>query len=394
MNILEIVGRKKQLFENDLKRFNSEINEVVRNNRFLIIGGAGSIGQEVTKQIFSRSAKLLHVVDLSENYLVELVRDLRGELGYTTEHFDTFAVDCGSQHFESFFACGKYDYVLNLSAMKHVRSDNNAFSMHRMLECNLFNTLKTYQYAKRYGSKKYFCVSTDKAANPVNFMGATKRAMEISLMRNSNSLPMSGARFANVAFSNGSLLQGFEYRIRKKQPLSTPSDISRFFVTPEESGIICLFASVLGRENEILFPYNVNEIKLTTFYQIAKNYLSHLGKQAIECYSEHEARDLINSVDLDKYWPVNVFTSDTEGEKPFEEFYTTKEELIYDRFDDLGSVKFESNVTDLEISGFINELSGVDLTNDNARDHLMALMEQFVPSYKPLKTGKFLNSRM
>ena len=240
-----------------------------------------------------RSAKLLHVVDLSENYLVELVRDIRSELGYVTKNFDTFAIDCGSPDFKHFLALGQYDYVLNLSAMKHVRSENSAFSMLRMLEVNVLNPIHNYDAAIEFGVKKYFCVSTDKAANPANFMGATKRAMEIALMRSNGDVPVSGARFANVAFSNGSLLQGFESRLAKRQPLSTPADIKRFFITAEESGIICLFAAILGERNEILFPYNEHEMKLRTFLEIAKHYLATRGLTGVECNSEQEARDFI-----------------------------------------------------------------------------------------------------
>lgn len=394
MNIFDIVGRKNPLFEGDLKRHNDEINDLVRSNKFLVIGGAGSIGQAVTKQLFSRSAKLLHVVDLSENYLVELVRDLRSELGYKTKNFDTFSIDCGSKNFGDFMAAGQYDFVLNLSAMKHVRSENSAFSMLRMLETNVFNAISTYKFADLYGAKKYFCVSTDKAANPANFMGATKRAMEISLMRDCAETPVSGARFANVAFSNGSLLQGFEYRIQKSQPLSTPSDISRFFVSPDEAGIICLFAALLGERNEILFPHNNQEIQLHTFLKIAKSYIRSTGRQGVEFASEDEARCFMKSGDLNKYWPINVFKSDTVGEKPYEEFYTNKEELICNRFIDFASVKFVSDVTDERISNFKDKIYQVPLIEDNARDKFLHLIQDFVPTFRHISAEKFLNARM
>lgn len=394
MNILEIIGRTESLFATDLLTYEEELTELVKSNKFLVIGGGGSIGQAVTRQLFMRSAKLLHVVDLSENYLVELVRDLRSELGYTTENFDTFALDCGSDEFADLMAHGRYDFILNLSAMKHVRSENSAYSMMRMIKTNIFNAISTHRLAEQYGAKKYFCVSTDKAANPANFMGATKRLMEISLMRNCNQTPVSGARFANVAFSNGSLLQGFEYRIQKKQPLSTPSDISRFFITPEESGVICLFAALLGKKNEILFPYNNSEIKLNTFKEIAQCYAKSLGKEGVFCQTEEEARRFIQTGNLEKYWPINIFETDTVGEKPFEEFYTNRETLIWGRFKDLASVKFCSKVTDDEIAAFAAHVSLVELSNPNARNELLAIVERFVPTFNHVKSEKFLNSRM
>lgn len=394
MKTLELIGRDNALFEEDLRNYDEEISQIVNENSFLVIGGGGSIGQAVTKQLFARSAKRLHVVDISENYLVELVRDLRSELGYVTKNFDTFALDCGSAYFEEFLAAGEYDFILNLSAMKHVRSENNPYSMLRMLETNVFNAISTYELANAFGAKKYFCVSTDKAANPANFMGATKRAMEISLMRSSSTTPVSGARFANVAFSNGSLLQGFQNRLAKKQPLSTPSDIQRFFITAKESGIICLFATILGKRNEILFPYNEQEIRLKTFLEIAQNFLKNLGKEGVILNSEEDARNFIKTENLDKYWPINVFFSDTVGEKPFEEFYTDREDVIWDRFRDLASVNFTSSISEGDIQNFKERVYGVNLREESAMNELLHIVKEFAPTFNHAQSNKFLNSRM
>lgn len=394
MDILNIIGRESPLFSEDLLNYEDEITNVTQDNSFLVIGGGGSIGQAVSKELFARGAKSLHIVDTNENYLVELVRDIRSSLGYRTKCFDAFAIDCGDPEFEEFFQRGKYDYVLNLSAMKHVRSENDAFSMYRMLKTNMFNTLSTYDYASNYGAKKYFCVSTDKAANPANFMGATKRAMEISLMRSSNTLSMSGARFANVAFSNGSLLQGFEFRLQKLQPLSVPSDIRRFFVTANEAGIICLFSTLLGSRNEILFPYNQHEISLRRFTEIAHNFLRSVGREGVECSSEDEARELINTIDLDKYWPINIFETDTVGEKAFEEFYTSSEQVCYGKFKDLASVKFESDISESEILSFKTAVQQIDLKKSGAKLELLELMSKFVPSFKHVYSKKTLNMKM
>lgn len=394
MQDFQIIERYEPLFKKDLNNFDEQISEVVRNSRFLVMGGGGTIGQAVTIELFKRQAKAIHVIDLNENYLVELVRDIRSSFGYLVNDFDTFAIDCGSEYFETFLAKGRYDFVLNLSAMKHVRSENSPYSMFRMLETNVINTLKTYVWSKRYEVKKYFCVSTDKASNPANFMGATKRAMELCLMQHEPVLPVSGARFANVAFSNGSLLDGFRFRISKSQPLSAPSDISRFFISKEESGIICLFATILGKSNEILFPYNDKEIKLITFKNIAENFLRSIGKEPILVYDETEARELINKVDLEKFWPLNCFHTDTAGEKPFEEFFSKFEDIDYGTFEDLASILFFSDKTDADISDFIAEILDTDLGSENAREHLLNIIGKFVPTFQHLDSKKFLNSRM
>ena len=391
---LNIIGRTTALFSQDLLEFSEDIDSIVSNSRFLVIGGGDSIGQAVVKELFKRKAKALHVVDLNENYLAELVRDVRSGDGYLVDDFDTYALDCGAIEFEQFIQLGQYDYVLNLSAMKHVRSENSIFSMLRMVHTNIINTLCTYDWATKNGVKKYFCVSTDKAANPANFMGASKRAMELCLMRADNPIPVTGARFANVAFSNGSLLEGFGYRMQKKQPLSVPLDISRFFITPEEAGIICVFSAVLGEENDILFPYNEKEMKLTSFKTITENFLSKSGRQAIPCSSETEARDLMESVDLERFWPVNYFYSDTTGEKPFEEFYTNKEDVHFGKYTDLAVIKFVSEKTSDEVASFLNNISKLKVTDPACRQHMLKLFADFVPTFEHVETNKFLNSRM
>lgn len=391
---LSILGRTNALFEDDLKKFNNQMSEIIQCSRFLVIGGGGTIGQAVTKELFIRKAGCLHVVDLNENYLVELVRDLRSSYGYLVEDFDTHALDCGSESFKDFMSVGRYDYVLNLSALKHVRSENCAFSMKRMIQTNISNTLLTYNYAHEYGAKKYFCVSTDKAANPANFMGATKRAMELSLMRENAKLAVTGARFANVAFSNGSLLDGFRFRVDKKQPLSMPDDVERFFVTQKEAGVICLFATILGETNQIFFPFNDQEIKLTKFTEVATNFLAVLGKTPVFCYDEYEARELIGKIDLEKRWPVNLFQSDTAGEKAFEEFYTDRENINYGKFLDLATINFYSDKTEEEIKGFLTEVNEIVLNKKNARNKFLEIIKSFVPSFDHVASDKFLNSRM
>ena len=255
MDKLNLIGRKKELFIQDVSDHEEELSKVVSFSSFLVIGGAGSIGQAVVKEIFKRNPKKLHVVDISENNLVELVRDIRSSFGYIDGDFKTFALDIGSIEYDAFIkADGKFDYVLNLSALKHVRSEKDPFTLMRMIDVNIFNTEKTLQQSIDSGVKKYFCVSTDKAANPVNMMGASKRIMEMFIMRKSKDIKISTARFANVAFSDGSLLHGFDQRIKKRQPIVAPNDIKRYFVIPKESGELCLMSCIFGENRDIFFP--------------------------------------------------------------------------------------------------------------------------------------------
>ena len=294
MNILKLIGRASEIFVSDMLEKDQELMKIVTRSSFLVIGGAGSIGQAVTKEIFKRGPIKLHVVDISENNMVELVRDLRSSYGYIDGDFQTFALDIGSFEYDAFIeADGVYDYVLNLSALKHVRSEKDPFTLMRMIDVNVLNTEKTILQAIKKRSKKYFCVSTDKAANPVNMMGASKRIMEMYLMSLSDKIMISTARFANVAFSDGSLLYGFNQRVQKKQPIVAPSDIKRYFVTPKESGELCLMSCVFGENRDVFFPKLNEELHLTTFADIAVKYLAELGYEPYLCQSEQEARDLM-----------------------------------------------------------------------------------------------------
>ena len=289
-SILNLIGRKTELFGPDIKSFNSDLCDIVSSSSFLVIGGAGSIGQAVTREIFKRNPRCLHIVDISENNMVELVRDVRSTLGYIDGDFQTFAIDCASNEYEALINASEgYDYVLNLSALKHVRSEKDPFTLMRLIEVNILNTIKTVQMAQNRGAQKYFCVSTDKAANPVNLMGASKRIMEMFLMRESASIEISTARFANVAFSDGSLLHGFNQRFAKRQPISAPNDVRRYFVTPQESGELCLMSCLLGENRDIFFPKLSDQLHLTTFSDIAERYLNNLGYKPYHCSTEEEA---------------------------------------------------------------------------------------------------------
>lgn len=395
MNVLALIGRDSPLFESDVQRHEAELRDLVRAGRFLVIGGAGSIGQAVTREIFKRHPKVLHVVDISENNMVELVRDVRSTLGYIEGDFRTFAIDCGSREFAALMAAGKgYDYVLNLSALKHVRSEKDPFTLMRMIEVNVLNTVATIAQARAGGARKYFCVSTDKAANPVNMMGASKRIMEMFLMRASESLPISTARFANVAFSDGSLLHGFNQRFAKRQPISAPNDVRRYFVTPQESGELCLSSCLLGENRDIFFPKLSEQLDLTRFSDIAVRYLQALGFEPFECSSEEEARDRAAELIARKQWPVFFFASDTTGEKDFEEFYTGAEVLDMERFEAIGVIKNEPLYDAARLLYFMDTIEGLRSQPTWDKPELVNLFNHMIPEFQHKETGKYLDGRM
>ena len=395
MDILSLIGRCEPLFDRDFKRLDEQLQSVVGESRFLVIGGAGSIGQAVTREIFKRKPKVLHVVDISENNMVELVRDIRSTLGYIDGEFKTFAIDCGSHKFEVLFAAeGPYDYVFNLSALKHVRSEKDPYTLMRMIEVNIFNTLKTLSMASGRGLKNYFCVSTDKAANPVNMMGGSKRIMEMFLMRASIQQDLSMARFANVAFSDGSLLHGFNQRFAKRQPISAPSDIKRYFVTPQESGELCLLAGLLGENRDIFFPKLSENLHLTTFAEIAVKYLKQLGYEPYACESEDEARDRSSELIKQKKWPCYFFKSDTTGEKDFEEFYTENETLDMKRFSSVGVIKNEPIFEEEKLSCFEKRINKIKNSSAWSREAIVELFHEMIPDFGHKETGKFLDQRM
>ena len=345
MDILSLIGRSNILFKVDLEIYNEKLITEISKSRFLIIGGAGSIGQAVTNEIFKRNPRALHVVDISENNIVELVRLLRSTVGYIDGDFKTFALDSGSNEFDALMTkSGPFDYIFNLSALKHVRSEKDPFTIMRMINVNIFNAIKLARIAKQMGAKKYFCVSTDKASNPVNMMGASKRIMEMFLMRESEAQPLSMARFANVAFSDGSLLDGFNKRFARQQPIAAPFDVRRYFLTPQESGELCLLSAILGKNRDIYFPKLDQERHMITFSEIAIRYLNSLGFKAYECSSEHEARETSQKLIEKKLWPCYFFKSDTTGEKDFEEFFTGNENVDMSSFEDVGVIKSDPRI--------------------------------------------------
>ena len=395
MNILNIIGRDVALFTSDLGYFDQRLLDLVSNSKFLVIGGAGSIGQAVSREIFKRNPKSLHVVDISENNMVELVRDLRSTEGYGSGDFKTFSIDCGSVEFEALMSSeGPYDYVFNLSALKHVRSESDPYTLMRMIMVNVFNTIKTLRLASKMGAKKYFCVSTDKAANPVNMMGASKRIMEMFLMRESLTQDISMARFANVAFSDGSLLHGFNQRFTKKQPFSAPNDVRRYFVTPQESGELCLLSGLLGENRNIFFPKLSEELHLITFSEIAVRYLRERGYEPYECESEDEARDRAEELIANKQWPCYFFKSDTTGEKDFEEFFTDNEDLDMERFETVGVIKNQPDFDEAKLDDFMDGIEALRNKGTWTKDDIVKLYFGLLPEFAHKETGKYLDQRM
>lgn len=395
MNILNLIGRDQELFSNDIATHEKELSTIVGSSRFLVIGGAGSIGQAVTKEIFKRNPQKLHVVDISENNMVELVRDIRSSFGYINGDFQTFALDCGSAEYDAFWnADGNYDYVLNLSALKHVRSEKDPYTMMRMIDVNIFNTEKTIRQCIDKGVKKYFCVSTDKAANPANMMGASKRIMEMYLMQLSEQISISTARFANVAFSDGSLLHGFNQRIQKRQPIVAPNDVKRYFVIPKESGELCLMSTIFGENRDIFFPKLSESLHLITFSEIAIRYLKAMGYEPYLCQTEDEAREQAHTLPEKGQWPCLFTASDTTGEKDFEEFFTDNELLDLNRFQNLGIIKNEAVFDSQLIKHFTHTIQNFKQTGQWTKEQLVDLFFEMIPNFGYVEKGKYLDAKM
>jgi FlaA1/EpsC-like NDP-sugar epimerase len=395
MNVdLSVIGREKKLFVKDIDHQEQILGQLVRQSSFLIIGGAGTIGQAVTKEIFKRDPSVLHVVDISENNLVELVRDLRSSIGYSGGDFQALPLDCGSIEFDAFLRGKTYDYVLNLSALKHVRTEKDPFSLMRMIQVNIFNTVKTLKQAVDMGARKYFCVSTDKAANPVNMMGGSKRIMEKYLMRYSDNIAISTARFANVAFSDGSLLHGFLQRINKRQPISAPNDVRRYFITPQESGELCMLSCLLGENRDIFFPKLSEELNLITFSEIATRFLTSLGLESCTCETENEARARVDELAAQRKWPCYFFSSDTTGEKDFEEFFMQHEKLELGRFNDIGIVKNEVPFDGALLILFEKEINNMKERLAWRKEDLVSLFEKLLPEFSHEEKGKSFDNRM
>ena len=391
-----VIGRDESLFAADLAAHESELRAGIQGKSVLVIGGAGTIGSSFIRALLRFEPSRLYVVDLNENGLTELTRDLRSTLGqFVPADYKTYPISFGDAVFERMFRReGPFDVVAHFAAHKHVRSEKDRYSIEAMLENNVVNTVKLLDLLRDQPAEHFFCVSTDKAANPANVMGASKKLMEEAVLAYATEIPATTARFANVAFSNGSLPAGFLERIAKRQPLSAPSDVRRYFVSPDESGQLCLLACITGQPADIFFP-RLDEPRMLTFSTIADALLRDLGYEPLVCSSEEEARVAASTMQPgDTTWPVFYFESDTSGEKGFEEFYTSSETVDLDRFDALGVVKATTSHDIASISSTIDDLHALFAQPDLPKEAIVDVLVRLVPTFQHVETGKSLDQKM
>lgn len=391
-----VVKRSQSMFLPDINANTEQLKHKIANKSVLVIGGAGSIGSSFIKALLLyRPAKLV-VVDTNENALAELTRDLRSTKGmYVPDDYITYPMDFASPVFRKMFVShGGFDIVANFSAHKHVRSEKDIYSVEALLQNNVLNAKKLLDLLAGCPPEEYFCVSTDKAANPVNIMGASKRIMEDVIFSYSDKFPVKTARFANVAFSNGSLPAGFLERIKKFQPLGAPSDVRRYFVSPEESGQICLLSCILGNNREIFFP-KLEDAQMMTFDRIAVDLLHEYGYEVLECGSDQEA--IIKAEELwqgSKQYPVHFSASDTSGEKAYEEFYTNAETVDLNRLHALGIVTGKGIPDREKIAVLFDQLSGVFEKDTTTKEEVVSILQDYLPEFHHIEAGKSLDSKM
>lgn len=391
-----VTKREKSMFLDDISGNQKLLLRSIACKSILVIGGAGSIGSSFIKAILPFKPASLVVVDTNENALAELTRDLRSTKGmYVPDDYVTYPMDFASPVFEKMFKKrGGFDIVGNFSAHKHVRSEKDIYSIEALLQNNVLHAKLLLDLLAEYPPEEYFCVSTDKAANPVNIMGASKRIMEDVIFSYSDKFPVKTARFANVAFSNGSLPAGFLARIAKLQPLSAPSDVKRYFVSPEESGQICMLACMLGKNREIFFP-KLRDAQMMHFDTIATNLLHEHGYEVLECASDEEAIEKAEALkDGSKLYPVHYSGSDTSGEKPYEEFYTNEETVDMNRLQALGVVTGKEVTDKNKVEVLFNKLTAEFAKEDTSKEIIIKIMQEYLPNFEHIETGKSLDSKM
>lgn len=391
-----ITHRQHSLFAGDIQDHFMEIESEVKGHSLLVIGGAGSIGSSFIKALLPFKPSKLVVIDLNENGLAELVRDIRSTNGlYVPDEFRCYTLNFADPIFERIFREEKgFDIVANFSAHKHVRSEKDRYSVQALIENNDIKAKKLMDVLTDYPPKHFFCVSTDKAANPVNIMGASKRIMEDLVMAYNKYFKVTTARFANVAFSNGSLPDGWIHRLQKKQPLAAPSDVKRYFVSPEESGHICMLACILGKSGEIFFPKLVED-QMLTFSSICDEFVKAEGFFKKECVSDDDAKQYAAQMDYDNNtYPIVYFKSDTTGEKAYEEFYVPGEKINMDRFKTLGVIEDTTHRPMTEINAFFEKLEGIFHKEDFTKAQVVDAIKEFIPNFEHEEKGKNLDQKM
>lgn len=391
-----VTKRQESMFLSDIEDNKYEIYNNINEKSILVIGGAGSIGSQYIKSILKYNPRSLTVVDINENGLAELTRDLRSSSEIIVpESYITYAMDYASTMFEKMFINhGKYDIVANFSAHKHVRSEKDIISVEALIRNNLLNVKKLLDLLKKCPPDIYFCVSTDKAANPVNIMGASKRLMEDLIFSYSNYFPVKTARFANVAFSNGSLPDGFLSRMKKKQPISAPSDVLRYFVSLEESGQICMLASVLGKNRDIFYP-KLKEKTMMSFEQIAKDLIISNGYTVYECENERQAINLAAKLkNGSKEYPVYFSKSNTSGEKEYEEFYIESESIDENRYKSLGVIINKENVSTKKVEELFKLFEDAFSNENVTKDDIIKIIKSYLPEFMHIEKGKSLDEKM
>lgn len=403
MNIIDIpqfikdhiTKRQISFFEKDIKENATLLSKKIEGKSVLVIGGAGTIGSSYIKAVLQFKPAKLVVVDINENGLTELTRDLRSEKGqFVPSEFITYPMNFGDDVFEKMFMHhGPFHIVANFAAHKHVRSEKDIFSIEAMIENNVFKAKAFLDLLLKYKPEHFFCVSTDKAANPVNVMGASKKLMEEVIMAYSNEIQITTARFANVAFSNGSLLAGYIERLFKSQPISCPSDVKRFFVSPEESGQICMLACMLGKSGEIFFP-KLEEEEMVYFKDITDKFFEISGRKIVECKTEEEAKEKAIYLKEEDAYPVLYFKSDTSGEKLYEEFYTETDEVDLETYAALGIVKNAKKETLSKINETLMELKTLMKSGEYEKSEIIHLLKNYIPDFEHIETGKGLDQKM
>jgi FlaA1/EpsC-like NDP-sugar epimerase len=403
MNIIDIpvfikeyiTKRPTSLFAPDIEKYSQQLSEKIQGKTVLVIGGAGTIGSSYIKAVLAFKPAKLVVVDTNENGLTELTRDLRSApKQFVPEEYITYPMSFGDPVFEKMFLThGPFHIVANFAAHKHVRSEKDQFSIEAMIENNVFKAKSFLDLLLKHKPEHFFCVSTDKAANPVNVMGASKKLMEEVIMAYSSEIQITTARFANVAFSNGSLLAGYIERLFKNQPISCPSDVKRFFVSPEESGQICMLACMLGNSGEIFFP-KLEEEEQVYFKAITEDFFKASNRKMILCNSDEDAREKAITLNESAPYPVYFFSSDTSGEKLYEEFYTDTDQVDLQQFESLGVIKNARKLPKEEIEMCVNDLQQLMNSGNYDKQTIVENLKKYLPDFQHIETGKSLDQKM